>query len=215
MKIFKDRQSAGKLLAKRLKGYQGSRGVIVLGIPRGGVVVAHEVAKELSLPLDILVTRKIGAPNQKELALGAVDPDGEVVWEQNLINDLGLKIEDLKEKVADEVEEIRRREELYRQGKEALEVGNKTVILTDDGIATGATTLAGIRYLKRHGARKIVLAVPVASKEAVERVMGEIGEMREIGEVIVLDTPEYFHAVGQFYHKFEPVGDEEVIQLLR
>ncbi|MBI2018124.1 phosphoribosyltransferase [Candidatus Daviesbacteria bacterium] len=209
--MFKDRQSAGKLLAKHLKHYKGKDNVLVLGIPRGGVVVASAVAESLNLPLDIIVTRKIGALTQPELALGAVDPDGEVVWDQNLIDDLGSTIYDLKETVKNEVEEITRREDLYRREKKPLNVGGKTVILVDDGIATGATTLSAVRYLKRHEAKKIILAIPVASKEPVEKIIRELGEF---GEVVVLETPEYFQAVGQFYHKFEPVSDEEVVQLL-
>ena len=138
MKIFKNRDAAGQILAKHLKN---TRADLVLGIPRGGVVVASEVAKVLKLPLDIIVTRKIGHPNQPELALGAVDVDGEVVWDHELIKDLGLKINDLMEKVKEEVGEIKRREESYRKGKKPLEVENKTIILVDDGIATGATTL--------------------------------------------------------------------------
>lgn len=217
MKIFKDRQSAGRLLAKRLghlssdspRGEAG-RGTIVLGIPRGGVVVAKEVARELNLPLDIIVTRKIGAPFQPELALGAVDADGEVIGEVSAFGEI-------REAVEREIGEIKRREKLYRQNRHerrplARLVAGKMVILVDDGIATGATTLAAINFLKRHGAKKIILAIPVASEEAVDRVSREIGEM---GEVVVLETPEYFQAVGQFYENFPPVEDEQVIQYLK
>lgn len=191
MKIFKDRKSAGILLANRLKKIKAD---LVLGIPRGGVVVAKEVAKELNLPLDVVITRKIGAPNQPELALGAVDPDGKVVG--------GLKFN-----IDEEMKEIKRRENLYRSGREPLEVKNKTVLLVDDGIATGATVLSAIKYLKRHGA-KVILAVPVASQEALERVKNDSEQ------IIILHTPEYFQAVGQFYQEFEPVSDSEVVQYL-
>lgn len=204
MKIFKDRQSAGQLLANRLKDIKAD---LVLGIPRGGVVVAAEIAKDLNLPLDIVVTRKIGAPGQEELALGAVDPDGEVVWEDRLLSDLGLKIDDLKLEVLDQWKELKRREDLYRNGRSLLDVNGKTAILIDDGIATGATVLSAIKYLKRHGAR-IVLAVPVASQDALRKVEGQVDQS------VVLEAPEYFQAVGQFYHQFEPVTDKEVIYLL-
>lgn len=211
MKIFKDRQSAGKLLAKRLTHlYYHDRDVIVLGIPRGGVVVAAEVAKELKLPLDIIITRKIGAPYQPELALGAVDADGEVVGDVGEVGEIG-------EIIKREINEIKRREKLYRGEKSSLEVSGKTVILVDDGIATGATTLAAIRFLKRHKAKKIILAVPVASREAVERVMREIGPASPTQrgeEIIVLETPDYFQAVGQFYQEFGEVTDQEVVYLL-
>lgn len=211
MKLFKDRKAAGKLLAKHLNDYKHKKGVLVLGIPRGGVVIAKEVAKELKLPLDIIVTRKIGAPDQPELALGAVDPDGEVVWDSKLLADLGFKIDGLRENVEDEVEEIRRREKVYRAGKKSLEIKGKTVILIDDGIATGSTTLSAINYLKRHKVKKIILAVPVASYGTIEDIKRELGKF---GEVVVLETPEYFQAVGQFYHDFLPVSDQEVIQSL-
>lgn len=218
MKIFKDRQSAGKLLAKHLAQYQGMDDVIVLGIPRGGVVVAAEVAKELNLPLDIIVTRKIGAPMQPELALGAVDADGEVVWDARMINDLGLKINDLEDTVEKEVAEIKRREKEYRHERRLSRaksrdpltrlIEGKIMILVDDGIATGATTLAAVRFLKRHRAQKVILAVPVTSMEARDKLAGEADEL------IVLETPEYFQAVGQFYEQFEPVEDQEVVEYL-
>lgn len=198
MKIVKDRQSAGKLLANHLKQYKDQINVLILAIPRGGVVVAKEIAKELRLPLDIIVTRKIGHPNQPELALGAVDPDGEIIGEFG----------EVREMVKNEIEEIKRRESLYRQGKEALNVEGKIVILVDDGIATGATTLAAIKYLKRHDAGKIIMAVPVASQEAHDQLKNEVDEM------IILETPENFAAVGQFYQEFLPVSDDMVIQLL-
>lgn len=191
MKIFKDRKSAGILLANRLKKIKAD---LVLGIPRGGVVVAKEVATSLNLPLDVVITRKIGAPNQPELALGAVDPDGKVVG--------GLKFN-----IDEELKEIKRRENLYRSGREPLEVKNKTVLLVDDGMATGATTLSAIKYLKRHEA-KVILAVPVASQEALDRVKDDSEQL------IILHTPEYFQAVGQFYQEFEPVSDAEVVQYL-
>ena len=205
MEIFKDRIAAGELLANRLKGEKAD---IVLGIPRGGVVVAAKLAKDLNLPFDIIVTRKIGAPFQEELALGAVDPDGQVVWDNQLLKQLELKISNLKFKIEDEMEELKRRETAYRQGRKPLDVENKAVILTDDGMATGSTTLAAVKYLKRHGA-KIILAIPVTSSDALKKVENEVDSS------VILQIPEYFQAVGQFYEQFESVTDEEVIQLLR
>jgi len=196
MKIFKDRKAAGSLLAKKLRRTKAD---LILGIPRGGVVVAAEIAKALKLPLDIVVVRKIGHPNQPELALGAVDSDGEAVLDESLISQFEIK---------KAWKEVKRREDEYRQGKEPIDVEGKTVILVDDGIATGLTTLSAINYLKRHQASKIILAVPVASTEAVDKLSKEVWEM------VVLHTPEYFQAVGQFYHDFEEVTDEEVVQLL-
>lgn len=202
MKIFKDRKSAGILLANRLKKIKAD---LVLGIPRGGVVVAKEVATSLNLPLDVVITRKIGAPNQPELALGAVDQDGKVVGASNL-------------KIDDEIAEIKRRENLYRHTRPGLAklIEGKTVILVDDGIATGATVLSAIKYLKRHGA-KVILAVPVASKEALEKVTSELAshpERSEGSSIVILHIPDYFQAVGQFYQEFESVSDSEVVQYL-
>lgn len=204
--FFKDRQAAGKILAQRLKGTKAD---MVIAIPRGGVVVAKEVAEELKLPLDVIITRKIGSPNQPELALGAVDPDGEAVWDEKLLQELGTRIEELGENTRRETEEIKRREAEYRHERPDLVrlIKDKTVILVDDGMATGATTLSAVKYLKRHGA-KVILAVPLASKDALEKVR------REALEMVVLDTPQPFQSVGQFYQEFEPVSDEEVVKLL-
>ncbi|MDO8573755.1 MAG: phosphoribosyltransferase family protein [Candidatus Daviesbacteria bacterium] len=204
MEIFKDRQAAGELLANRLKNTKAD---IVLGIPRGGVVVAAKLAKDLNLPFDIIVTRKIGAPGQVELALGALDPDGQVIWDQELLDELEIEPEELKQKIDTEMTELRRREKLYRQGRSPLDISGKTIILADDGMATGSTTLAAVKYLKRHGA-KIILAVPVASSSALKKVENEVESN------VVLQIPEYFQAVGQFYSQFESVTDEEVIELL-
>lgn len=215
MRIFKNRQSAGQLLAKRLKSTKAD---LVLGIPRGGVVVASAVAASLKLPLDIIVTRKIGALTQPELALGAVDPDGEVVWDEELLEQLKIDNGQLTMEINNETQETKRRENIYRRGKRPLDVGGKTIILVDDGVATGSTTLSAINYLRRHGAEKIILAVPVASREAMDRIVRELGPAPDgagFGEVVILESPENFQAVGQFYQHFDPVSDEEVVQLLR
>lgn len=202
MKIFKDRQEAGKILAKKL---ESAKAELVLAIPRGGVLIGAEIAKALKIPLDVIVTRKIGAPGQEELALGAVDPDGEVVLDDFLIKEFaGLN---LKPQIQKAWKELKRREELYRQGRPSAEVRSKTVILADDGMATGATVLSAAAYLKRHGA-KVILAISVASKDALEKAK------KVCNEIIVLEVPEYFGAVGQFYDRFQPVSDEEVIQYL-
>ena len=200
MKLFKDRASAGKLLAGKLKNVKAD---LVLGIPRGGIVVAAEVAKSLKFPLDIVVVRKIGAPNQPELALGAIDPDGEMVWNEEAVREAG----EVGEIIENEWKELKRREDVYRNGKHPIEVDRKTVILVDDGMATGETALSAVRYLKKHRA-KVILATPVASKDALDRVIDELDKM------VVLETPEAFRAVGQFYEEFEPVSDETVVQLL-
>lgn len=208
MMIFKDRKSAGQLLAKKLIIYQGKKDVIVLGIPRGGVVVADEVAHALKLPLDIVITRKIGAPSQPELALGAVDPNGQIVWDQQLLDDLGLKIDDLRDQVQNQVEEIKRRDQLYRSARGPLAVAGQTVILVDDGVATGATIISAINYLKSLAVKDIVVAVPVASSDIAQRLN------QLVDEVIILHAPENLGAVGNFYSNFEPVNDQWVIKLM-
>lgn len=207
MMIFKDRKSAGQLLAKKLTIYQGKKDVIVLGIPRGGVVVADEVAHALKLPLDIVITRKIGAPSQPELALGAVDPNGQIVWDQQLLDDLGLKIDDLQDQVQNQVGEIKRRDQLYRSARGPLAVAGQTVILVDDGVATGATIISAINYLKSLAVKDIVVAVPVASSDIAQRLN------QLVDEVIILHAPENLGAVGNFYTNFEPVNDQVVIKL--
>lgn len=209
MVIFKDRESAGKLLAKRLANLKDKKDAILLAIPRGGVVVASEVARELRLPLDIVITRKIGAPNQPELALGAVDPNGEVVWDENLVSDLGLSKDELREDVEKEKKEIKRRERIYRGEKEPLQLVGKTVILVDDGIATGATILTALRYLKSLGVKRSVIAVPVVAEEILNKIS------QETDEIIALHSPEFLGAVGSFYQDFTPVEDQEVIELLK
>lgn len=208
MKIFKNRQSAGKLLAEKLEKYKDRNNTIVLAIPRGGVVVGAEVAKDLKLPLDIIITRKIGAPHQKELSLGALDPDGEVWWQYELLDELGLSKKDLEREIEFQKEEILRRERTYRQDCPPLNVTGKTILLIDDGIATGATIISAVKYLRRHKAQKIVLAAPLASKESVQ-VLEPLVE-----KVKILHIPVPFQSVGQFYESFLPVSDQEVIQLL-
>lgn len=200
MKIFKNRQAAGRLLANHLKKYKGQPNTLVLGIPRGGVVVGYEVAKKLKLPLDILITRKIGHPNQPELAIGAVDADGQIVWD--------VEVKEVEGLIEEEVWEIKRREQVYRQDRKPIDLSGKTAILVDDGIATGSTISAAINYLKKHQAKKIILAVPVVSREAEDRLSNLVDE------AIILETPDYFQAVGQFYDQFEPVEDSEVVELL-
>ncbi len=212
MKIFKDRKAAGKLLAKHLKQYKSKNNTLILGIPRGGVVVAAEVSKKLKLPLDIIVTRKIGDPKQQELALGAVDPDGSVIWDEQLMNELGLKVEDLVGEVSEEIEEIKRREKTYRHDKKPLKLTAKTVILIDDGIATGATFLSAVNYLINHKVKKIILAVPIASEDALKKISHRIGKSEER---VVLEIPIPFQAVSKFYQQFLAVSDEEVIEYLK
>lgn len=208
MVIFHDRQSAGQLLAEKLTNYSNKKNVVVLGIPRGGVVVGAEIAKKFNLPLDVLVTRKIGDPLQPELAVGSIDPSGCVYWDEFLIKDLNIKKEDLRFELDNQKKEIKRRLKFYKRDKKSLDLKNKTIILTDDGIATGATAIAAINYLKTKGVMKIILAVPIVAEDIAQKVFELVDEM------VVLFKPEYLGAVGKYYQNFEQVSDEEVVELL-
>lgn len=181
---------------------------MVLGVPRGGVIVAAEVAKALNAPLDVIISRKIGAPFNPELAMGAVAPDGTVLYDERLMGVFGVKREGLEEEVARQLEEIRRRERLYRGGRKPPEYEGRTVIVIDDGIATGFTLMAALRSISRHRPKKLVLAVPVAPPEVLARLNSEVDE------VVCLETPEEFYAVGQFYSDFRQTTDQEVVTAL-
>ncbi|MBM4464246.1 MAG: phosphoribosyltransferase [Chloroflexi bacterium] len=206
---FRDRQEAGQLLARVLIFLKGKQDVIVLGIPRGGVVVAAEVAKAIGAPLDVYITRKIGAPYNPELAIGAIAGSGEVVLDAGLIGSLGVSPEYVQDETERQRREIERRLRKYRGDQPAQELEGKTVLLVDDGIATGATTLAAIRALKKQKLAELILAVPVGPPDVVARLRGEVDRL------VCLDTPQFFWAVGAFYEVFDQTSDEEVVRLLR
>lgn len=203
---FANRAEAGQRLAEAL-GHLAEEDVVVLGIPRGGVEVAAEVASRHRWPLDIVIPRKIGAPHNPELGLGAIAP-GVRVLDQRMLQTLGVSEEYLDAEVAKQEEEIRRRSEAYRSGREPVELEGRTVILVDDGIATGGTAIAAVRWAKARGAKRVILAVPVAPREAVARLS------KEADEVVALETPEPFFAVGQWYGEFPQIEDSEVVRLL-
>lgn len=205
---FKDRKDAGKKLATRLISYQNDPNAVVIGLPRGGVVTAFEVAKYLNLPLDVTCPRKIGAPGNLEYAIGAITETGEGIFHEEPIQMLHIPSSYIQKMVETEKEVARKRLELYRKRAPAIDIENKTVIIVDDGIATGATMQAAIRSIRSQGAGRIVLAVPVAPPETYEEISSEVDE------AVCLDTPPFFQAVGQFYESFGATEDEEVIQLL-
>lgn len=209
--MFDSRQSAGELLTQQLKqkGYDG-KNTIVLAIPRGGIVTGKAVADVLGTPLDIVVTRKIPAPHQPELAIGAVGPGGTRVIDISLAERTGADEHYLKKKIQELKKEIEEREVRFRHSRGPLTklVKEKIVLIVDDGVATGATVEAAIRYLKTQKPKKIILAVPVASQESVKNLKPLVDDL------VVLEIPEEFMAVGQFYRDFPQVSDEEVIKLL-
>lgn len=205
---FENRKDAGEKLAPLLKKYRNDR-PIVMGIPRGGVIVAAEVAKSLGAPLDVLIVRKIGAPANAEVAIGAVMPDGSAVLDNALIEKWQISKEYIEKAIADQTVEIKRRQQLYQMQEHKLEFTHKTVILVDDGIATGYTIEVAVRGLRQYNPKFIVIAAPVAPVEVFARLQ------TVADEVLCIDIPEPFFAVGQFYQDFAQTTDEEVIDTLR
>lgn len=207
--MFESRFEAGAILSRRLVGFRGIKDALVLAIPRGGVVVGRVVSSKLNLHLSVLVVRKIGAPNQPELAIGAVGPEGTVVLDEGVIKDLEVRKEYIEKEIEIKKLEVKERIEKYRVDKLPPELGGKSVILVDDGIATGATVEAAIKYLRGKKVNKLVLAVPVAPNSLVDKLK------KLVDEIIVLEARDDFFAVGDFYRDFSQVTDEEVIQLLQ
>jgi len=207
--MFLDRQEAGSLLAPHLIKYKNSPETLVIGLPRGGIICAAEVAKFLNLPLDVITPRKVGSPYNPELALGAVTHTGDGYFNLDIISQLGVSESFLKQEIEKEKAISLARQKLYRKNKPPLDVRGKTIILVDDGLATGATMKAAIQSMKSQGAKKIIAAIPVSPPDTLE----EIRAMCQ--EVVCLDAPAYFQAVGQFYSNFQQTSDEEVIQLLK
>jgi len=206
--LFYDRTDAGRRLAKLLKRrIQGP--CIVLAIPRGGVVVGYEVAKELGCPLDVVISRKVGAPAQPELAVGAVAEDGAVFVDEEIAGLVGVSRDYVERRAREELREGRRRAEEYRGGREMPDLSGKTVILVDDGLATGLTMMAAVHMARNKGAEKVVVAVPVSPPETVAKLR------RHADEVICLETPTNFYAIGQFYDRFDQLTDEETNSILR
>ncbi|MGV9802441.1 phosphoribosyltransferase [Mycobacterium sp. NPDC003449] len=203
---FSDRHEAGRVLAQRLASYRGDPDVLVLGLARGGVPIAWEVASALAAPLDVFPVRKLGVPQWQELAMGALAPGGGVVVNESLVHRLGLTEQDVDEAIRRETIELDRRERVYRGERPAPDVTGRTVILVDDGIATGATMLAAVRAVR--AARRVVVAVPVGPAS----VCAQLAE--EADEVVCASTPDQFEAVGQAFADFHQVSDDEVRELL-
>lgn len=206
--LLRNRKEAGQKLAPLLERFRNKQ-PIVLGIPRGGVIVAAEVAKKLGAPLDVLIVRKIGSPTNAEVAIGAVMPDGSAVLNKELIRNWQITDEYIQKALADQIREIKRRRQLYERPEGMLDLTEKTVIVVDDGIATGYTVEAAVRGLRQYKPAAIIIAVAVAPNEVIAR-------LRQVAdEVICLETPEHFLAVGQFYQEFTQTTDGEVIEILR
>jgi putative phosphoribosyl transferase len=206
--MFIDRTDAGSKLAQRLTNYMGIKGVLVLALPRGGVVTGFEIARSLHARLDVLIVRKIGAPRQPELAAGAISETGTVVLNPDVVSGYGISKDYIEDAIIRQKEEIARRSKLYRKGGSISNIKGKIIILVDDGVATGATMKAAIETLKKEKIKKLVVALPVAPPETAN----ELKKM--VDEFICLETPPYFVAVGNYYQDFTQVSDEEVVRLI-
>lgn len=206
--VFGDREEAGQRLAAEVeKVAKGA--VVVLGIPRGGVVVAKQVAGRLGARLGVVVTKKIGAPNQEELAVGAMDPGGGIVWDERLLASLGLEVEDLREQIENSKLKIQNYNSKFKTTD--IDLTGKTAIVVDDGIATGQTMTAAVRYLRSmiHKPRSIIVAVPVGASDSVAAMRAEADQV-----ICLYATPD-FGAVGQFYESFPQVTDEQALDILK
>ena len=207
-RTFRNRREAGRVLAEALSAYSGKNGLLVLGLARGGVPVAWEVAASLQAPLDVFLVRKLGVPQWQELAMGALASGGGRVVNHDLVRNLGISDEQLRAVIDRETDELKRRDEAYRGGRPAPDLAGKTVILVDDGIATGASMLAAVRAVRAAKPQKIVVAVPVGPLSTCRQIGGEADD------VVCATTPVRFQAVGQVYADFHQVSDEEVRDLL-
>jgi predicted phosphoribosyltransferase len=205
---FADRTEAGRLLATKLVGHDLPENVIVLALPRGGLPVGREIAQAFGAPLDVVIVRKLGVPWQPELAMGAIAGGSFKTLDEELIGELRVSREQIDAVVARESAEVARREKLYRKGRPALDVHGRTAVLVDDGLATGSTMLVAARYVRVFKPAKVIIAVPVGSSEACERLK------KEADEFVCLATPEFFMAVGEWFEDFRQVSDFEVQRLL-
>lgn len=208
MAYFADRVEAGKRLASELGDFIGKT-AIVLAIPRGGVVVGYEIAKALNLPLDVIIPHKIGAPDNPELAIGAMTEDGTIILDKELTTYLSVPQDYIKEESERQKSEIERRLKFYRQNAPYPNLRGLDVIIVDDGIATGSTMKAALASVKNRGAKTVTVAVPVGPPSTIKELM------KQADRVVCIYTPEFFQAIGQFYEDFGQTTDQEVIQLLK
>jgi putative phosphoribosyl transferase len=205
---FTDRLQAGRLLAEVLGSLRGKQ-VVVLGIPRGGLVVASSLAQGLDADLDIVISRKLGSPFQPELAMGALSESGEVFLNQNIVESLLISESFIEQEKQRQMAEIQRRSQLIRNVRPKIPLRGRIVVVTDDGVATGATIQAAVWALRQEKPQKLIAAIPVASEEAIDRLA------RDVDELFCLRMPADFMAVGQFYINFNQVTDDEVLEILK
>jgi putative phosphoribosyl transferase len=206
--LFADRRAAGRALAEQMRDYAGKPDVLVLGLPRGGMPVAHELATRLGAQLDVFVVRKLGVPGHEELAFGALASGGGRFLNEDVLGQLGLTASTVEDVSRRERAELDKRERLYRGSRPGPELSDKTVVLVDDGLATGSTMRAAVQAVREQAPAKVVVAVPVAPEDTCAELRGEADE------VICVRTPEPFHAVGLWYADFTPTTDDEVRRIL-
>jgi putative phosphoribosyl transferase len=207
--IFEDRHDSGKKLAELLKSYKDKKDTVVLGLPRGGVVTAYEVSKELNLPLDVICPMKIPAPFNHEYAIGAILEDGQGVFDEKVIRSYGISDIYIQSTINSARIEAQSRLKKFRQGRAKLDLANKTIILVDDGMATGLTMKVSIQSLRKEKVKSIIVAVPVAASDSIK-------EVKALADfVFCLEVPLSFYAVGQFYSRFDQTSTEEVVNLLK
>jgi predicted phosphoribosyltransferase len=207
--VYANRREAGAALAAELSQYRGRGDVVVLALPRGGVPVGYEVARALEAPLDVFVVRKLGAPGHRELAMGAIASGGVRVLNRDVIGWYGISPAAIEATAREELAELERRERAYREGRGGLDLKGRTVILVDDGLATGSTMKAAVQAIRERGPARIVVAAPVGAPQTCN----ELQELAD--EVVCARTPDDFAAVGQWYVDFSQTGDSEVCELLR
>ena len=207
--VFRDRTDAGKFLAKKLTRYKGRTDVLVLGLPRGGVPVAFEVAKFLEAPLDVFLVRKLGFPGHEEAAMGAIASGGVIVLNENMLQGIAIPDYIIHDVAQRELQELKRREEVYRAGMPEIDVRGRTVILVDDGLATGSTMRAAAQALRKQNPKRLIVAVPVGAADTCEEFRSEVDE------IICGVAPDEFRAVGMWYGDFSQTSDEEVQWLIQ
>ena len=208
MELFQNRREAGKILAKRLLKYADRSDVIILALPRGGIPIAYEIALAMKAPLDVVIVRKLGLPGREELAIGAIASGGVQIMNQDIVQMLGIDAATISSVLEQELQELERREENYRGSRPAPELRDRTVIVVDDGLATGASMRAAVMGLRAQSPAQIVVAVPAAAPQAIELLEPEVDEM------ICMISPDPFEGVGKWYKDFAQMTDEEVRSLV-
>ena len=207
--MFKNRIEAGKKIAQKLISYKNNKNILVLGLPRGGIILANEIAKKINSQLDIIVPRKIGSPYDPEFAIGAITEEGEAFLNKDIINNYNISKEYIDKEIIKEKKEAKRRLKIYRGNKKLIDYKDKIIILVDDGIATGSTILAAIFSIKKFKPKKIIVAVPVLSRDIINIIK------KEVDKLIYLEAPFFFEAIGSFYEEFEQTSDKEVKGIMK